>query len=97
MSLLSELKTALDEHGCTGFTIWITPDGWLQVNLCRKDKVSWDCKDVASVEDIAAHIQSFNEFEHRRGTTKRRVPANREAIRLKQKMLERRRRDDDLA
>lgn len=97
MSLLSELSEALDVKGCTGFTIWVTRDGWLQVNLRRHDNVSWDCKDFPDLKSAVEHIESFNAFETRRGTNRPRVPADREAIRRKQKALERRRRDDDLA
>ncbi len=97
MSFLSELTEAFDERGCSGFTIWLTNDGWLQVNLRRKDNISWDCKSFPDLKSAAEHIESFNAFEARRGTNKPRVPADREAEARRQKMLARRRRDDDLA
>lgn len=96
MSLMSSLKEALDKRGCTGFTIWPLRDGWLQVNLRRQDNVSWDCKDCKDLDEAIEHIESFNAFEERRGTDRRRVPVDREAARKKALAVARRRKDDDL-
>ena len=54
MSFLSELTEAFDERGCSGFTIWLTTDGWLQVNLRRKDNISWDCKSFPDLKIVPA-------------------------------------------
>ena len=41
--LIDALTECLDRKGCDGFTIWISPDGRLQVNMRDKKTQSWNC------------------------------------------------------
>ena len=73
--LSDSLREAFDQRGCTGFTIWLMPDGKLQSNLRRIDGVSWDCKPCHDIESVIDHIDSFNNDERMRGVNKPRVIA----------------------
>ena len=86
MSIKSDIEDAFDNYGISGFTVWLLPDGRLQANICRADKVSWICCIGDDFESAAR--QALGQFLDNPPKQRKRV------VKISQK----RRRDiDDLA